>query len=340
MLHEKGLLPRSVDPTEDGGTGVGRTDLRGMKKKHHGLRRFPILSGTIERIRATLFFPLLLSLAGCAHQLGLPLNPPPTEIRVATYNTHFFGKHDASHPDGKDSAAVLADIAQLTTTLGIDVWMFQEAYRSLAPNPNPYPTNHLQRILEVLPGWQGVYSQMKVEGAFSKGTIIAWNALMFEPVGLPIALQWQAGNSTSDPKGGVAQILRRLQDSKEVLIVCVHFDTGVNVVTRKKQAQEAVAKLTSALTAYATLLQTPPAQLPWIFGGDLNTAFGRSEPCYRYLVNDLGMDSAIDFTVRTHIAGMQLDHLLAKGLSALGADVRYEANDSDHFPVIASFDLP
>lgn len=270
---------------------------------------------------------LLLPLIGCPIQYPPPAGP--TEIRVVTYNTHYFGKHDAAYPDGADMAALKADVTPMNVGLGADLWLCQEVYRSLSPNPNPYSTDHVARLEEAFPGFEGIFAQYTVgEGKFAKGTAILWNTAKFEPVGAPISFLFQATGSDST-KGGCAQILSRLSDSKKFLVACVHLAASVFGGTRTKQAKEAVQ-----------ILNQVAPQLPWILGGDLNTVWRTAEGAYRYLVNDVGMVPSTGATVATHKSGLHLDWVMARGMGVIGGEVRNEATHSDHYPVFARFDYP
>ncbi len=285
-----------------------------------------------------LSIPLALFLIGCPIEYPPPAGP--TEIRVVTYNTHHFGKHDAGHPDGADGPAMLADIQQMNWGLGTDIWLFQEGYRSLSPNVNPFPTDPLARIQEKLPGYDGFFAPyVTAEGKFAKGTAILWNTAKFEAVGPSMTLVFQATGSDS-AKGGIGRILRRLSDSKEFLAVCLHLAAGIVTGPRTKQAKEAAQFFSQSVAQNAALLSVPPSQLPWILGGDLNTVWRTAEGAYQYLVNKEGMVASLGSTILTHKSGLHLDHILTRGMIVIGGDVRREATHSDHYPVFARLDLP
>ena len=221
--------------------------------------------------------------------------------------------------------------------MDLDVWMFQEVYRSRTPNPNPYPTDHLARMKAALPGCEGVFFAYS-EAEFEKGVAIVWDAGRFDAIGPPMGHRWsETGLDTT--KGGVAQILRRRSDSKEFLVACVHLAASGIAGPREKQAREAVALFRADVERNAAYLGVPPGDLPWILGGDLNTVWRTAEGAYGYLVNEAGFVPATGSTVRTHESGLHLDHLLHRGMTLLEGGVRHDVRSSDHYPLFARFDL-
>jgi endonuclease/exonuclease/phosphatase family metal-dependent hydrolase len=279
-----------------------------------------------------------------AFLMGCPVANPgpalPTEIRVVTYNTQHFGNHDTAHPDGKKASLVVADVKQLTAAWGVAIWLFQEVYQSLSPNVNSYSTDHVGRLLEALPGYAAhFYPYVTAEGKYAKGTAILWNASKFDAVGPPLGLVFQE-TGTDSTKGAAGRVLRRISDSKEFLVVCVHLAASGLTLPRKKQAIEAVQYFAEAVAQNASLISPPPNQLPWILGGDLNTVWRTAEGAYKYLTKQAGFVPSSGSTAMSHKSGLRLDHILTKGMTDLGGKVCYSATHSDHYPVLARLKVP
>ena len=283
---------------------------------------------------------ILITASGCELPISLPDSPPDTEVLVVTYNTHHFGVNDALFPDGDQADETLADIQWIRETLGVDVFLFQELYRSLDPNPNPFETDHVSRILDVLPGFDDLYVEETIDqDVFGKGNAVFYDTNQFECVGSSIEMILEAGGVFNSEKAAIGQILRRLSDGREVLAVCVHFDAGPFPYLRHAQVLELLPMIDDGLEERAELLSVPIHELPWIFGGDYNTAYGRNEPVIEVLEIDEGLIPTIPLRVPTFNLGFQLDHIHGLYMDVLGATVIYETTASDHFPVVGSFNL-